>query len=218
MRELAVQAFVTLDGVMQAPGGPEEDPTGGFTAGGWSVPFWDADIEQSMTEAFEDEWDLILGRKTYEIFAAHWPYSGDEMGRKLTDATKYVASTTLTEFDWENTELIEGEVAEGVRKLKEADGPELQTQGSAHLIQTLLANDLVDEIRVLIYPIVVGPGKRLFGDGTIPRRLELTDSRTTPSGVSIARYRRVGDIEIGSFAREDPTDAEVERRERMAGE
>ncbi len=199
MRELAVQAFVTLDGVMQAPGGPEEDPSGGFTAGGWSVPYWDDVIEQSMGEAMGRPFDLVLGRKTYEIFAAYWPQAGDE-GAELNDATKHVASTTLTELEWANSQLIEGEVAEGVASLKEADGPELQVHGSANLIQTLLAADLVDEVRVLIYPVVVGPGKRLFGDGTIPRAFELTASKVSPSGVIIATFRRAGEVEVGTFA------------------
>jgi dihydrofolate reductase len=199
MRELAVQAFVTLDGVMQAPGGPEEDPSGGFTAGGWSVPYWDDVIEQSMGEAMGRPFDLVLGRKTYEIFAAYWPQAGDE-GAELNDATKHVASTTLTELEWANSQLIEGEVAEGVASLREADGPELQVHGSANLIQTLLAADLVDEVRVLIYPVVVGPGKRLFGDGTIPRAFELTASKVSPSGVIIATFRRAGEVEVGTFA------------------
>jgi len=199
MRELAVQAFVTLDGVMQAPGGPEEDPSGGFTAGGWSVPYWDDVIEQSMGEAMGRPFDLVLGRKTYEIFAAYWPQAGDE-GAELNDATKHVASTTLTELEWANSQLIEGEVAEGVASLKEADGPELQVHGSANLIQTLLAADLVDEVRVLIYPVVVGSGKRLFGDGTIPRAFELTASKVSPSGVIIATFRRAGEVEVGTFA------------------
>jgi dihydrofolate reductase len=198
MRELAVQAFVTLDGVMQAPGGPEEDPSGGFTAGGWSVPYWDDVIEQSMGEAMGRPFDLVLGRRTYEIFAAYWPQAGDE-GAELNDATKHVASTTLTELGWANSQLIEGDVAEGVASLKEADGPELQVHGSANLIQTLLANDLVDEVRVLIYPVVVGPGKRLFGDGTIPRAFELTASKVSPSGVIIATFRRAGEVEVGTF-------------------
>lgn len=199
MRELAVQAFVTLDGVMQAPGGPEEDPSGGFTAGGWSVPYWDDVIEQSMGEAMGRPFDLVLGRKTYEIFAAYWPQAGDE-GAELNEATKHVASTTLNELEWANSQLIEGEVAESVARLKEADGPELQVHGSANLIQTLLAADLVDEVRVLIYPVVLGSGKRLFGDGTIPSAFELTASKVSPSGVIIATFRRAGEVEVGTFA------------------
>ena len=217
MRELAVQAFVTLDGVMQAPGGPEEDPSSGFTAGGWSVPYWDDVIEQSMGKAMGHPFDLVLGRKTYEIFAAHWPHAEGPGAEVLNNATKHVASTTLTELEWANSHLIEGDVAEGVGRLKEADGPELQVHGSADLIQTLLAKDLVDEVRVLIYPVVVGLGKRLFGDGTIPRAFELTGSEVSPSGVIIATFRRAGEVEVGSFASDEPTEAEVERRKGLAG-
>jgi dihydrofolate reductase len=216
MRELAVQAFVTLDGVMQAPGGPEEDPSGGFRSGGWSVPYFDDVVEQQMGEAMGHPFDLVLGRKTYEIFAAHWPFAEGPGADILNNATKHVASNTLTELEWENSHLIEGDVPAGLQRLKEADGPELQVHGSTVLIQTLLANDLIDEVRVLIYPVVLGPGKRLFGDGTLPRSFELRDSKTSPTGVVIATYRRAGDVEVGSFALDEPTEAEVERRRREA--
>jgi dihydrofolate reductase len=212
MRELAVQAFVTLDGVMQAPGGPEEDPSGGFGSGGWSVPYFDEVVEQQMGEAMGHPFDLVLGRRTYEIFAAHWPFAEGPGADILNNATKHVASNTLTELEWQNSRLIEGDVPTGVARLKEADGPELQVHGSTGLIQTLLANDLVDEVRVLIYPVVVGPGKRLFGDGTVPRSFELTGSKTSPTGVIIATFRRAGEVKTGSFAFDEPTEAEAERR------
>jgi dihydrofolate reductase len=205
MRELAVQAFVTLDGVMQAPGGPEEDASDGFSAGGWSVPYWDDVIAQNMTEAMGHPFEFVLGRKTYEIFAAHWPHSEDPGAEVINDATKHVASNTVTELEWAYSRLIVGDVAEGVGRLKQADGPELQVHGSANLIQTLLANDLVDEVRVLIYPVVIGSGKRLFGDGTIPRSFEVTDSKVSPSGVIIGTFRRAGEVEVGSFALDEPT-------------
>ena len=200
MRELAVQAFVTLDGVMQAPGGPEEDPSGGFGSGGWSVPYFDEVVEQQMGEAMGHPFDLVLGRRTYEIFAAHWPFAEGPGAEILNNATKHVASNTLTELEWQNSRLIEGDVPTGVARRKEADGPELQVHVSTGLIQTLLANDLVDEVRVLIYPVVVGPGKRLFGDGTVPRSFELTGSKTSPTGVIIATFRRAGEVKTGSFA------------------
>jgi dihydrofolate reductase len=212
MRELAVQAFVTLDGVMQAPGGPEEDPSGGFGSGGWSVPYFDEVVEQQMGEAMGHPFDLVLGRRTYEIFAAHWPFAEGPGADILNNATKHVASNTLTELEWQNSRLIEGDVPTGVARLKEADGPELQVHGSTGLIQTLLANDLVDEVRVLIYPVVVGPGKRLFGDGTVPRSFELTGSKTSPTGVIIATFRHAGEVKTGSFAFDEPTEAEAERR------
>jgi dihydrofolate reductase len=216
MRKLVVNAFVTLDGVMQAPGGPEEDRTGGFAHGGWSVPFWDDAMLESMTEWVAKPFDLLLGRKTYEIFAAHWPYDEGPMADGLNGATKYVASTTLDKLDWANSNLIEGDVAAAVAQLKEQDGPEIQVHGSAGLIQTLLANRLVDELRIWTFPVVVGPGKRLFGDGTAPGDLKLIDSRTTATGVLVATYEPTGDVEQGSFAFEEPTEAELRRRESMA--
>jgi dihydrofolate reductase len=212
MRELVVQTFMTLDGVMQAPGGPEEDPSGGFVAGGWSVPYWDDAIEKSMTEAMGKPFDLVLGRKTYEIFAAHWPYVEDAMSEPLNTAAKHVASNTLTELEWNNSHLLEGDVPDAVARLKQEDGPELQVHGSSQLIQTLLANDLVDELRIKTYPVTVGPGKRLFGEGTIPAAFELADGEISPSGVVIGTYRRAGDVKTGSFALEEPTEAEVRRR------
>jgi dihydrofolate reductase len=216
MRDLAVQAFVTLDGVMQAPGGPEEDPSGGFGSGGWSVPYFDEVVEQQMGEAMGHPFDLVLGRRTYEIFAAHWPFAEGPGADILNNATKHVASNTLSELEWQNSRLIEGDVPTGVARLKEADGPELQVHGSTGLIQTLLAGDLVDEVRVLIYPVVVGPGKRLFGDVTVPRSFELTGSKTSPTGVIIATFRRAGEVKTGSFAFDEPTEAEAERRQREA--
>jgi dihydrofolate reductase len=203
MRELAVNTFLTLDGVMQAPGGPEEDRDGGFDHGGWSAGYWDADIERSMTEIMSRPFDLVLGRKTYEIFAAHWPHADDPGAELLNRATKHVASRTLRELEWENSHLIEGDVADGVRALKQQDGPELQVHGSSDLIQTLLAHGLVDELRLKVYPIVLGSGKRLFGDGTIPAGLELVSSQASASGVTIATYRAGSDIRYGSFAAED---------------
>ena len=212
MRNLVVGTFVTLDGVMQAPGGPEEDPTGGFAHGGWAFNYWDDVIAAKMDEWMGHPFDLVLGRKTYEIFAAHWPYADDPTAEVLNAATKHVASTTLDKLEWSNSKLIEGDVPSGVARLKEEDGPELQVHGSGNLIQTLLANDLVDEFQLKIYPVVVGPGKRLFGDGTHAAGLELVDHTLTPSGVMLATYRPAGELSTGSFAFEEPTEAEVERR------
>jgi dihydrofolate reductase len=208
---------MTLDGVMQAPGGPEEDPTGGFEHGGWSATYWDDAMGAAMGEFMGKPFDLVLGRGTYEIFAAHWPHVDEPGAEELNNATKYVASTTLKEVDWQNSHLIEGDVPEGIRKLKEQDGPELQVHGSAGLIQTLLKEDLVDEIRVWTFPVVIGKGKRLFGDGTVPAGLRLTDSMISSTGVIMAAYEPAGDVPIGSLALEEPTEAEVERRERLAG-
>ncbi len=218
MRKLAVNTFVTLDGVMQAPGGPEEDPSGGFEHGGWSVNYWD-DVMGEVMDASTDSYELLLGRGTYEIFAAHWPHvTDDPTADSLNAVPKHVASTTLEQVDWNNSTLITGDVADYVRSLKEQDGPEIQVHGSWGLIQTLLEHDLIDEFRVWTFPLVIGTGKRLFDEGTIPAGLRLTGSKASSTGVTIATYERAGDIELGSFQLEEPTDAEVERRERSASE
>jgi dihydrofolate reductase len=216
MRKLVVNTFLTLDGVMQAPGGPEEDPAGGFTHGGWSVNYWDDVMGRHMGEAFTNPFDLLLGRKTYEIFAAHWPHVDDPGAAELNSATKYVASRTLDKVEWSNSILIEGDVAEQVARLKEEDGPEIQVHGSSDLIQTLLRADLVDEFRLMIFPLVLGSGKRLFADGAIPAGLKVVDSKTSSTGVVIATYERAGEIEYGSFALAEPTEAEAERRRRLS--
>jgi dihydrofolate reductase len=216
MRKLSVNTFLTLDGVMQAPGGPEEDPSGGFTHGGWSVNYWDDGMGRAMDDVMGKPFDLVLGRKTYEIFAAHWPHATEEQGAKpLNDATKYVASRTLDSLDWANSVLIQGDVAEGVAALKQQDGPELQVHGSSNLVQTLLRHELIDEFRLWVFPVVVGPGKRLFHDGTVPSGLKLIDSTVSTTGVVIGTYVPAGDIRTGSFALEEPTDAEIERRRKL---
>jgi dihydrofolate reductase len=160
--------------------------------------------------------DLLLGRKTYEIFAAHWPFAEGPMATKLNEARKYVASNTLTSADWQNSVVLGGDVAAKVRELKGEDGPELQVQGSSNLIQTLVANDLIDEYRLWICPVIVGKGKRLFGDDLVAASFELVATKTSATGVLMNTYRKSGRVEIGSFAFEEPTEAERERRERMA--
>jgi dihydrofolate reductase len=219
MRKLIVLSFITLDGVMQAPGGPEEDPTGGFKYGGWTVGYWDDFLGGVMGEQMAEPFDLLLGRKTYEIFAAYWPYakSDDPTAGKLNRATKYVASKTLTKLDWSNSMLVKGETVQEIIKLKEQTGPELQVHGSGNLIQTLLKHDLIDEFRLKIFPITLGTGKRLFGNGTIPAGLKLVDGRTSTTGVIIATYERAGVVRTGSFALETPTEAELARRKKLTG-
>jgi dihydrofolate reductase len=217
MRELIVNAFLTLDGVMQAPGGPQEDPSGGFEHGGWSFGYWDEQMQNAMGESMSTPFDLMLGRRTYEIFAAHWPYADDPAADVLNSATKHVASTTLKELDWQNSQLIEGDVPDGVRALKEQDGPELQVHGSANLIQTLLEHRLVDEFRVWIFPLVLGKGKRLFESGTVPAGFELAGSQTSSTGVITATYRTGAEIKYGSFAAEEPSEAELARRAAQNG-
>ena len=220
MRELIVLSFITLDGIMQAPGGPEEDPTGGFKYGGWTVGYWDDFLGGVMGEQMAKPFDLLLGRKTYEIFAAYWPYakSGDPTAEKLNRAKKYVASKTLRKLDWSNSMLVEGDTVQEIIKLKEQKGPELQVHGSGNLIQTLLKHDLIDEFRLKIFPITLGTGKRLFGEGTIPAGLKLVDSRTSTTGVIIVTYERAGVVKTGSFALETPTVAELARRKQLTEE
>jgi dihydrofolate reductase len=203
MRKLIVNTFLTLDGVMQAPGGPEEDTAGGFAHGGWSVNYWDDRIAQGMDEIMGKPFDLILGRKTYEIFAAFWPNASEEEGAKpLNDATKHVASRTLTSVEWQNSVLIEGDVLEAVRSLKEGDGPELQVHGSSNLLQTLIAGGVVDEFHLWTFPVVVGAGKRLFGDGAVPAGLQLVDGFTTSTGIVKGTYVPAGELKTGTFGSE----------------
>jgi dihydrofolate reductase len=206
MRKLAVLTFLTLDGVMQAPGGPEEDPSGGFTHGGWSVGYWDDFMGNVMTEQMRWPFDLLLGRKTYEIFAAYWPRAGAETpgGKQLNDARKFVVSTTLKKLDWANSVLVSGGVVKEIRKLKEESGPELQVHGSSNLIQTLLKYDLIDEFRLKIFPIVLGEGKRLFAEGAVPAGFKLIESKASPKGVIVADYGREGEVKTGSFAAGPP--------------
>jgi dihydrofolate reductase len=200
MGNLIVGTFVTVDGVMQAPGGPDEDREGGFEHGGWLAPHFDDKLGAFMDGLMSRADALLLGRKTYEIFAAYWPNVGDEdpMAKKLNSVAKYVASRTLDSVDWNNSSLLRGDVAEEVARLKaEIDG-EIHVTGSSNLIQTLLKHDLVDEFQLLVFPVVLGTGKRLFGDGTIPRGLRLAETQTSPSGVAIQRYERVGEPEYGT--------------------
>lgn len=219
MRKLVVSTFMSLDGVMQGPGGPEEDPSGGFTHGGWSVNYWDDAMGQTMGESFSRPFDLLLGRKTYEIFAAHWPYvTDDPAADTLNAAVKHVASTTLAKVEWNNSTLLQGDVPAAVAALKAQDGPDLSVQGSGNLIQTLLQHDLVDEFRVWTFPVVLGGGKRLFGEGAVPAALRVTDARTSGTGVLMTTYERAGEIDYGSFALEEPTDAEAVRRRQLASE
>jgi dihydrofolate reductase len=204
MRPLVASTFLTLDGVMQAPGGPGEDPSGGFAHEGWSVGYWDEAMGEWMSESMGKPFDLLLGRKTYEIFAAHWPNVSDEPGADaLNSARKYVASTTLGELEWQNSTVLEGDVPAAVARLKAEDGPEIQVHGSSELLQTLLEHDLVDELRIMIFPVVLGRGKRLFGEGTAPAGLALVRSAVASTGVVMATYRREGEIRYGSFAVEE---------------
>jgi dihydrofolate reductase len=203
MRKLLVTTFLTLDGVMQAPGGPEEDDSGGFAHGGWSVNYWDDVMGQVMDEATSMPFAMVLGRRTYDIMAAYWPQAPEEAGAKtFNDATKYVTSRNRPRLEWSNSVLIEGDAAEGIAALKNEDGPELQVHGSGNLIQTLMRHHLVDRYRLWVFPVVIGSGKRLFSDGTIPSGLKLVDSTVSTTGVVIGTYEPAGEIVTGSFAEE----------------
>ena len=210
MRKLNVLSFITLDGIMQAPGGPQEDPSGGFKYGGWSVGYFDDFLGTVMTEQMGHPFDLLLGRKTFEIFAAYWPQVKDESGVGINRAKKYVVSHRPVSLDWKTTVRINGDVVGKIRDLKAEDGPELQVHGSGNLIQTLLKHDLVDEFWLKTFPVALGMGKRLFGEGTMPVGFTVQDSRVSPSGVVVASYARAGDVKIGSFA-PSPSGEEVRR-------
>ena len=204
MRTLVVTTFLTMDGVMQAPGGPGEDPSGGFGYEGWLVPHFDEAMGAQMEEWFTGAEDFLLGRGTYDIFYASWPkmISDDAVSQGLNFRTKYVASRSLTSVEWDTARLIEGDVGDAVRKLKAEDGGELQVHGSAGLVQTLLKEDLVDELRLIVFPVVLGEGKRLFGDGAVPRTWRLTTNSATSTGALILSYERAGEVETGAMGPE----------------
>lgn len=228
MRRIIVGAFMSLDSVMQAPGGPNEDPSGGFRFGGWSVPYWDDTLGEAMGETFSKPVDLLLGRRTYDIFAAHWPHvdvdpsssTFDERNHEIASMfnriTKYVATRRPESLSWENSEALGPDVVARVRELKASDGPDLLTQGSTELVRLLLANDLVDELRLLTYPVVLGQGKRLFDGSALPAAFKLTAFKASATGVVVATYQRGGEIGTGSFALENPPEAELERRRNLA--
>jgi dihydrofolate reductase len=185
---------------MQAPGGPGEDDSGGFAHGGWTVPYFDEQVGAFMGELMTPPFDLVLGRRTYDIFAAYWPHASEEEGAgPLNDATKYVASRSRPTLSWDRSVLIEGDVAEGIAALKDQDGPQLQVHGSQNLLQTLIRAGLVDRYRLLVFPVVLGSGKRLFADGTIPSALRLVSSTVSGTGVVMGTYEPAGEVVTGSF-------------------
>jgi dihydrofolate reductase len=198
MRKIIVLSFISLDGVMQAPGGPEEDTSGNFTLGGWTVPYFDEVLGEEMTKQMDKPFDLLLGRKTFDLFASYWPHH-EEDGAGINNAIKYVVSNTLSEHEWKKSVFIKGNIAEEIEKLKQEDGPDIQVHGSCTLIQTLLEYDLVDEFWLKIFPVTLGSGKKLFESGTIPAAFTLTGSKSTPSGVIIASFTRAGNLKTGSF-------------------
>jgi dihydrofolate reductase len=193
MRKIIAITQVTVDGVMQGPGGPEEDPTNGFTQGGWAMPFVDDGVDQAVTEVIASEFDMLLGRRTYEIFAAYWPNQGNNpIAKAFNKATKYVVTRSLDRLDWKNSQRIGGDVVDEVRGLKAPNGPAFHIWGSSELLQALIAADLVDEYRMWVSPVVLGQGKRLFENGLPPRGLSLVATRSTPRGVLLNTYRPAG--------------------------
>jgi len=219
MRKVVAAAFLSLDGVMQAPGGPTEDPTGGFAYGGWLVPHSDDVTNGWVGALFAGPFDLLLGRKTYEIFAAHWPFmpADDPIAAPFNRVTKYVASRTGVPLTWENSVTLSNAAAD-VARLKAEDGPTLLTQGSADLLQTLLAEGLVDELRLITFPVILGGGKRLFRDPAAPVTLKLAQSAVSPSGATLGVYTPTGPVQTGSFQMPEPSELEIARRARMQRE
>lgn len=219
MRRIIAAAFVSLDGVMQAPGGPQEDPTGGFAFGGWTAPHFDEALGASMSEIFGRPFDLLLGRKTYDIFAAHWPYvadPNDPIAGTFNDVTKYVASRAKPTLAWRNSQWLGADAVASLKKLKSEDGPDLLVQGSSDFLQTLWKNRLIDEFSVLIFPLVLGNGKRLFGGGAVPAGLKLVKAKSYPTGVIVANYAPDGEVKTGDFQLAEPSEAELARRRNLS--
>ena len=222
MRKIIVGAQVSIDGVMQAPGGPREDPTGGFKFGGWAMPYFNPEFGEELDRVFQEEFDLLLGRKTYEIFAAYWPYYDEtaphgSIAKLFREIRKYTVSRSgEVDTNWAGSVLLR-DMAD-VKRLREQDGPNLVTQGSTELVHALLANDLVDAMSIFTVPIVLGGGKKLFADGSAPHSFKLTGSRVSPNGLIIGHYERGGEIKIGDTALDSPSSREVTRRERMKRE
>jgi dihydrofolate reductase len=219
VRKIIAITHVALDGIMQSPGGPDEDPRGDFTQGGWIWSFGDESMGEVLSEIMSNEFDMLLGRRTYEIFSAYWPYAGDNLiANAFNKATKYVVTCSLEQLDWVNSKRIGGDVLEDVRRLKASDGPELHIWGSSELLQTLIAAELVDEFRVWIYPLILGKGKRLFENGVPPFGLTLVESRCAPKGVLFNTYRPAGPLPKGSFVLEQPSESEIARRKKLMQE
>jgi dihydrofolate reductase len=218
MRKIVVATFTSLDGVMQAPGGPQEDPTGGFAFGGWVAPYFDAALGEALGGIFGRPYDLLLGRKTYEIFAAHWPFvtdPNDPIATTFNNVTKFVASRSQPGLTWRNSRLLGTDVVASLKRLKGENGPDLLVQGSSNLLQTLWTNSLIDECSVLTFPVVLGKGKRLFGDGAIPVALKLINASSYPAGVVVATYEPDGTVRTGDFQLAEPSEAEQERRRNL---
>jgi dihydrofolate reductase len=217
MRKVIGAAFVSLDGVMQAPGGPEEDRSGGFALGGWLFDYFDEAVGRRIDSLFAGDFDLLLGRRTYDIFAAYWPFVEGEdksIGDAFDRASKYVLTHGEQPLEWQNTHRLAG--LDALAAMKRAEGPDLVIQGSSTLYPQLLAAGLIDRLVLMIFPVVLGSGKRLFGDGTRPRAMRMVDHEISAQGTIIATYEEAGDVRPGTFATMAPTPAELERREKIA--
>ncbi len=217
MRKVIAATFISLDGVMQAPGGPDEDPTGCFEHGGWVFHYFDEASGKTHFELFEKPFDLLLGRKTYDIFAAYWPYIGDDnpIAKRFNNVTKYVATRGDAKLKWNKSQSLGKDVVTAIRELKTGEGPDLLIQGSGDLIQTLLRHQLIDEFNLVIFPLLLGGGKKLFAGGAVPGAMKLLRSKTSPTGVIFATYQPDGPAKTGSFVGPDPSEEEIERRKRL---
>jgi dihydrofolate reductase len=216
MRKIIVPTFLTMDGVLQAPGGPEEDRTNGFKWGGWQFHYGDEITGNVLDKIFSTPFDLLLGRRTYEIFSAHWPYQNDKIAEIFNRINKYVVATTPIDLSWKNTILINKDVVNELKKLKKQDGPDLLVHGSGRLVQTLLSNHLIDVLHTWIHPITLGKGKKLFEEGTQAQEWKLTESVVSTKGVIMATYVPGGEVKLGSFVPDKVSEAELARREKWA--
>lgn len=215
MRRLTVSLMTSLDGVIQGPGAPEEDPTGGFRFGGWVAPFWDEVGHEAIGSLFAKPFSLLLGRKTYEIFAFYWPYQEGEIAGPFNAVTKYVATSSSEPLGWENSVRLESDPVQAVARLKEGEGPGLLTQGSATFVRSLLAAGLADELVLIVFPVLLGKGKNWIGGDAEPGEWTLSDTRTSTTGVIISHYLPKGPIRSGSFVTSEPSMAELERRAKI---
>lgn len=219
MRKIIVSTFISMDGVLQAPGGPQEDPSNNFKWGGWMFPYGDELTNEVLRESMSKPFDLLLGRRTYEIFAAHWPYQHNHpIAEKFNNVNKYVVATTPIDTSWQNTVLIKDDVVAALQNLKAQPGPDLLVNGSGNLIQTLLQHNLIDELRTWTFPVTIGIGKKLFAHGTQPAQWKVTDAKISPTGVIIANYVPNGDIRTGSFVPEEISELENLRRKKLMDE
>lgn len=218
MRKIIVATFMTMDGVMQAPGGPDEDPSNGFKWGGWQFQYGDEQVNDTLSNIFSTPFDLLLGRRTYEIFSAYWPYQNDAIAEVFNRINKYVVATTPIDLSWKKSILIDKDVVNELKKLKKGDGPDLLVHGSSRLVQTLLSNHLIDVLHTWIYPITLGTGKKLFQEGTQAQQWKMTNSVVSPTGIIIASYVPDGEVKKGSYVPDKPSKAELARREKWSRE